>query len=310
MDSNWLILTILSISIAQAALTNNGGWMNRPLHGIKLHPHPSSYGTINGIQLNGVSFNGANLGAMNGGSWNGIALVEGGSWGSWLGFNNSALGDLPLASIQIDDPHLQDLLSLLNYVVECALPEGQAWKPKTSNGTQLEYFGRFGLAPDYLSKPLSLVEQEWMTSCLLVHVNAFGKHILISIRSVQTIGVTEEEIQKFELYEGAFFGNAFAQYGSVFSCQGTPEQQALAESPDRQWRVCTDPSHPNCPTSIGYCSDHCMNYVKDFGYSSCLVNGTTWDQVLNVYLETSVGMQFSPILLVWLAITVFGLFFL
>jgi len=302
-----LLLGLLYFTLTIATVTTNGLVGNGiPINGIVLNGV-----SFNAIVANGVSFNALASNALvaNSLTYNGLEMI-GNQFNvttTWKGFDASALQELPIPILPINSD-LDALLYLLHYVVECSLPSGVSWSPKLSNGTSIEYAGMFGFAPHYVDTPLSLSEEEWLTACILVHVNAFGKHIEISVRNVATIGFTNDEEEHYRSYEGAFFGNVFEIPQRMFSCQGTPEPQALAESSDRTWRVCTDVNHDHCPISIGYCADHCSLYTRDFGYSSCTYNGTVFSRVLNVYLSTSSASTMMQSLFVIVLILVFALF--
>jgi len=234
---------------------------------------------INGIDLNGGTWNGFTWNEFN---WNGGSYNGGNTWNG-LYFNNTALNDLHLSNFSVQDNATVPLLGLLKYLVTCALPGDETWTARLKD-ISTQFKGNLGLAPNYDTAPLTRNDEEWVSACLLAHVNAFGRHILISVRNAPKIGSTPEERKQFPVYEGAFFGNMFHPNATAFSCQGTPAPQALAESEDRQWRVCTE-THPNCPYSVGYCADHCTGYEAFDGYSQCTYNGTTHDEVLNVYLS-------------------------
>jgi len=261
----------------------------------------------NGVDANGQKSNGVVYISMdffdiqiNGANMSGISFINGTGWDSWS-FANASLGTLPLQYMEINANLTDNLLPLLHYLVSCALLTGDTWEPVLSNGTTVSYMGFLGLAPNYLSLPLNDEEEQWMSACMLAHVNAFGRHVEISVRNAQRVPIdTIEEEEDFQLYEGGFFGNVFATQQTAYSCQGIPEQQALPESPDRQYRVCTDVGHPNCPYSVGYCADYCTNYVREYGYSECTVNGTTFNMVINTYLRTSSVGGMVPTLLAFL----------
>jgi len=237
---------------------------------------------INGIRLNGIRLNGVRMN----GEMNGIPLDSSQNPTYWNEFNNSALGDAPISQLSLKNNATQPIMSLFHYLVLCALPEGKTWTARLADGSET-FNGQFNLAPNYIDTPLTLVEQEWMSACLLSFVNALGEHVLISLRDSEKIPATDpNEIEQFETYEGSFFGNLFRQDSGAFSCQGTPEPQAIAESSDRRLRVCTD-EHENCPQTIGYCADHCRSFTYQYGYGSCSFNGTNYDQVVNVFLRTN-----------------------
>jgi len=281
-------------------------------NGLTLNGLSTNSLTYNGISHNSLSFNGAvfNGLTLNGLTLNGLstnALTVNALSGNGLSFNDTALGAVNFSSISSKDVNGPSTIDLVHYLVVCSLPLGQQWTVQYADEA-VQYNGGFGLAPNYLDRPLSAIEQGWMSACLLAHVNAFGKHILISVRNDPKVGADPSEMQDFPVFEGAFFGSLFTPNVTAFSCQGEPEIQALGDSPDRQWRACTDFFHDNCPYSIGYCADYCSIYTPKFGFARCEFNGTEYDQVLNVYLRAS-GGRIQQSLIVLVIVVIFSIFF-
>jgi len=114
-------------------------------------------------------------------------------------------------------------------------------------------------------------------------VNHFGIHVTISVRSGDRIEVSQEELDQYRVYEGAFFGDL--SNSTLYSCQGEPTEQALRESSSRALRVCTDGS--TCGfSSVGRCKDVCTFYLGELGYKSCSPDGVNYyPEVMNVYLK-------------------------
>jgi len=182
---------------------------------------------------------------------------------------------------------------IMPFLVGCALNETSMWISIFEDGLPVQFAGELGLAPNLGSNFMNQQEQGWVSGCLLARVNYFGKHIELSLRNTPEIIVEDaSEIIDFPVFEGAFFGNLFSNDSFLkYACQGDPEAQALLESPDRKWRICTDSSNPCSMVVLGSCSDVCQNFTVNSGYSNCTVEGQTYDQIFNVFLRenTSAG---------------------
>jgi len=190
-----------------------------------------------------------------------------------------SLDDLA-AKIQSVPPNLTSAIvpELMDYFVGCALNEGESWN-MTYNGTHYTFTGGIGLAPSVLTDLLSTEQAQWLSACLMARVNYFGKHVLISLRG-DSISTTPAEEAQYYVFEGAFFGNIFSNIQQKFACQGVPKSVALQESPDRYLRVCTDEDDYCYFTIVGPCADFCSS---DEG--PCVVNGTTFNDVIGVFLD-------------------------
>ena len=112
-----------------------------------------------------------------------------------------------------------------SYIISCALPEGvtmEASVPGASNTAppdtlhtckdgRCAFPGSLGLADYWVDRPLPPKGQRWVTACLLARVNMHDTTEAISLRGVApelTVSVDEAELYNVE--EGAFFGNLFA----------------------------------------------------------------------------------------------------
>jgi len=297
------LVASMVISTAHATVIPNGLSHNSlNFNGVQINGVQINGVQINGVQINGIQLNGIQLNGLSTNQLTSNALTFNG-----LYFNDTALGNVNFSSVSSKDVNGPPTIDLVHYLVVCSLPAGQQWTAQYADEA-VQYNGGFGLAPYYVDRPLSVIEQGWMSACLLAHVNAFGKHILISVRNDPKVGASPSEMQDFPVFEGAFFGSLFSPNVTAFSCQGEPEIQALGESPDRQWRACTDFFHDNCPHSIGYCADYCSIYTPKFGFARCDFNGTEYDQVLNVYLRAS-GGRIQQSLIVLVIVVISSIFF-
>ena len=136
---------------------------------------------------------------------------------------------------------------LMKYVARCALPPSATLRLDDADGTSV--VGGLGLATDWLSQPLTRQGQRWLSACLLAHVNAFGEHVLISVRGAHpqlVESVTAEERQAMPVQEGAFFGNLFADEPIAYVCAGEGAVNAQEKR-----RVCTAASEPGSVSRCG-----------------------------------------------------------
>jgi len=121
----------------------------------------------------------------------------------------------------------------LKYLVGCALPEGMG-AIATSDGNVYELPGSLGLAPNWLTQPMTEREQRWVSAGILARTNFFGKQVRISMRNpgsgIASLQTSEEERSEFSIHEGDFFGNLFAENPVACVAVGrrTPTEQADA----------------------------------------------------------------------------------
>jgi len=223
--------------------------------------------TPNGITPNGITPNGI---SANGVYPNGIVTLT--------GFTLSAID-----SIRENNPD-NTLDELIPYLVRCSLPPWKSWIG-TLNGEETEIWGELGLAADLDQIPMLPSQQHLLSACLLSLVNYFGHHIFVSSRNYPSVAATKDEMKTMDVYEGAFFGDLFSEEVKKFACQGTSERVALAQSPDREWRRCTDPEYDCDFEVLGDCSEVCTQFTEDYGYSQCLGSNGVNYPALNVFLS-------------------------
>jgi len=222
--------------------------------------------TSNGIFPNGFTNNGF---TNNGIAPNGATEV------TLTGFTLSAI-DL----IRESNPD-NSLDEIIPYLVRCALPAWKSWTG-TINDVETEIWGDLGFAADLDLIPMLPFQQKLVSACLLSLVNFFGEHINISARNYPISGATRNEMKDYRVYEGAFFGNVFS--GLKFACQGLPAELALARSPDREWRRCTDTDYDCGMEVMGDCSEVCYSYSDDYGFSHCTGSDGVSYPAINIFL--------------------------
>jgi hypothetical protein len=172
---------------------------------------------------------------------------------------------------------------LLVYIVECALPSGATLSGKYGY-TTYTFKGRLGVAPEWVTTPLTTSGQRWMTACLLAHTNAYNIATPISLRgALPALTATQEEKEDFSIEEASFYGNIFTPEDdalSIYACAGEGIQTVCStedydEDEKHLPRRSCDPDE-ECKLNVpGACYDitpaavdACATVMAD-GYTSC-----------------------------------------
>lgn len=165
-----------------------------------------------------------------------------------------------------------DLLSsisgreVLSAIAACALPSTVRLRATIDDGTA-EFTGDLGLAPDWLTAPLSPDGQRWVSACLFSRVNSLDLFIPVSARGPHpALGVDTDERSMYSLQEGGFFGTYFTPKNEPvawYACRGAGK--AKGEDGDLAQRNCAapDPQNPGL-TLCGF------NFAGDCGSFSIL----------------------------------------
>jgi uncharacterized protein YjbI with pentapeptide repeats len=260
---------------------NGQGTQGLHLNGISLNGQGAQGLHLNGISLNGQGAQGLHL--------NGISLNGQGTQG--LHLNGISLNGQGTQGLHLNGlaPQLELLAlvgteegrSLLRYTATCALTPEQALTFSV-DGAAYRYEGNFGVTPEWLDRMLTETEERWLSACLIAHVNGLGENVLISMRAEGIVGADEAERASHPVHEGAFFGS-FGQ-ARLFSCFAEEAEEAMALSPDRARRLCTDRDNVCSIESVGACESVCATYVDGYGWSDCEAGGAVYAEVMNVYL--------------------------
>ena len=139
------------------------------------------------------------------------------------------------------DPALR---STAEYLVECALPQGDV-VTKTVGGQTLELEGLLGLAPEWADGPCDEDCQQWVSACLLARTNVSGQPVTIWIQSDHPeigYGIPEGLV-----HEASWYGNVFA--GELYLCKGSPGVAANAKLEGRtcsQGQTCGFTKYGKC----------------------------------------------------------------
>jgi hypothetical protein len=250
-----------------------------PEEEMEIGTNSQSLSTMNGLVMNGLVMNGL---VMNGLVMNGLIVTD------VVDSGLSSSASTTLASTQ-------DGASLLHYLVQCALPAGDAI---SVNGAT--YNGLFGIAPAWKSQPLTGDAQEAVTACLLGSANYFGVSVWISGRMHGFDDTTADERHRFMNYEGSFYGNVFSATQYAYACAGNTAPDFSVEYPnhdldagDRLIRRCADPSPSTSGQTLcgmtftGKCSDVCDTAISG-SHSNCWPSadraGTQYPHTMSTWL--------------------------
>lgn len=202
-----------------------------------------------------------------------------------LAFNRLAFNRLAFNSLDNLEasPHGRELLT---YIARCALDEGDILVATRGNRT-FEFPGLLGLATEWEERPLTDSESRWVSGCLVALVNAFGVSVELSLRAPDRVTATEDEAETFSVYEATFFGQVFDETLEAYACLGSNPEIAQTHAPDRELRVCADPS-PHCQVeALGYCRDICDTYLSGYGWTGCQAGGVRYDETVSTFLRAA-----------------------
>jgi hypothetical protein len=171
----------------------------------------------------------------------------------------------------------EDGRMVLHYAVGCAL-DGDQSITVLADGVEYTMAGAMGLAPDWTASALSTTQAAWVSACMFARVNLTSTPVTISARgSTPSLEASTVELNDYRIEEGAFWGNAFADLGSVigYSCDGV-DQAADDSHGDLPLRQCAQPDGPGSDISpcglhyAGLCSDVCTTAGT---YTNCAMPG-------------------------------------
>ena len=145
----------------------------------------------------------------------------------------------------------EDSLELMFYAAKCALAGDDA---VVFAGEVLE--GNFGFAPGFPHVPFTADEEEWMTACLLAHVNAYEIAIPFSARGDHPVlhWPSAMEMIEYAWHEAGFAGNMFLDSDrSKFGCAGDDAWLGYASPMSYMGkRVCARDKAGNPVSSCGF----------------------------------------------------------
>jgi hypothetical protein len=172
----------------------------------------------------------------------------------------------------------------LKYLVRCAL-DADTEAHLNLPDEKLTYRGGVGLAPEWVSRALTLSEQRWVSACIYALTNKLGKSVLVDLRGLHPkIGKeTEEEKRTDTLHEGGFFGNLFLPSPVAYVCEGADRKKML-DFPIGKLRRCAQPSGTTTPS--GQPLSECGFIITGScdSPSSFVVNGERINEVVHIWL--------------------------
>lgn len=120
---------------------------------------------------------------------------------------------------------------LFDYVVSCALPAGTSVEnPFAPAGPRSP--GELGLAPAWRQRPLDAVARRRVTACVLARMNRLGAHVRIELRPAHEYFGPGARLPE-EDFEGAFFGDLFANPPRLYACAGPHAPSGGSRLPGR-----------------------------------------------------------------------------
>ena len=251
--------------------------------------------SINGIGFNGLtSINGIGVNGLM--SVNGIRMTKGleaDSASHWLVAALRPRGGVSILAGLESDAGLaggaglmasEDGRRVASYVVKCALPSDRSLEKLDAAGNVHVLRGSVGVAPEWEHGACDQSCQEWVSACLLGHVNLTGQHVGIWL-TAEHPAIDLEKSRDFPLEEASYFGNVFAFVPEAYVCYGRDAKERPIAG-----RVCTDDA--SCPytdpysfaggdcNALGTCTPGHLSSGERSGYTECRVGDHVWSRVV------------------------------
>ena len=173
-----------------------------------------------------------------------------------------------------------------SYLVRCALPAGRSLEKYDAEGNLHKLDGAVGVAPEWEDGACDGNCQEWVSACLLAHVNLTGAHVPIWLTASNS-AIDWSTSEEYPNEEAAYFGNLFAAEPAAFVCFG--KDREVDPIPGR---VCVgDAACPYVDPFLAYggacdvraaCSSHTEGAKRE-GFESCTVKGRAFSHVVTVW---------------------------
>ena len=120
----------------------------------------------------------------------------------------------------------------VQYIVRCALPAGHSIVKQDQYGTNYTYTGLFGMGAGWESGACDQTCQEYVSACVMAHVNTAGLHVPIYVDApAASVGWGQDP--DFPNQEATFFGNVFNL--NAHGSSGSTAPQFYCTGP--QWNV-------------------------------------------------------------------------
>jgi hypothetical protein len=242
--------------------------------------------SFNGLSFNGLSFNGLSFNGLsfNGLSFNGLSF-------NGLSFNGAGSQDFANWFNLGDSGNIAQHDMTMKYVIRCAIAAGRTASFTDANGVTHTWAGALGLADSWDQSPPTADQQQWVSACLMAHVNSAlpaPKTIQVSIRGAAP-SLTETALEKgaVSTFDGVFFGDLFSSPNRRYLCSPpstVPVNYASTLLAD--WgRQCVL-SGDGCGGlfTMVDCSTACTAASADYPYGpTCTVGGVTYNAI-NAYV--------------------------
>jgi hypothetical protein len=161
-------------------------------------------------------------------------------------------------------------LELAGYLVECALPEGQALtKLREADGQVLVLHGSLGLAPQWQDGACDESCQQWVSACMLARTNVSGESIGLWLAAEHpAIGLGHDGAHP--LHEATFYGNLFQDPPARYLCRGIEAHEDSDLGEYLQARTCGGLDPAVCGfTQWGGCNDPGRCVLADGFVTEC-----------------------------------------
>lgn len=168
---------------------------------------------------------------------------------------------------------------VLAFATTCALDSTQSID-FTISGVTYHDAGMMGVAPAWTQRALTATEAAWVSACIVSRVNLTSALVQISARGANAgYDTTIGEVADYAIEEGAFWGNAFTDLGTVqgFSCNGVDQaaDDTAGDLPLREcaeWDGVTNSNASACGFHYaGLCSNACSTATAP--YTGCAFQG-------------------------------------
>jgi hypothetical protein len=174
---------------------------------------------------------------------------------------------------------------IASYLVRCALPANRALSKYNAAGDPIVLQGAIGVAPEWEEAACGAGCQEWVSACLLAHVNLTGNHVPIWLTGEHP-AIDWATSVDFPEQEAGFFGNLFSEPPRAYVCYG--DDVAVDPIPGR---VCV--GAVSCPYLDPYlaqggscrsaCAVHGTGSGLGDGYAACAAAGETFSRVITTW---------------------------
>ena len=151
----------------------------------------------------------------------------------------------------------------LSYLVRCALPATSVITKKDQYGTSYSFKGALGFAPQWETGYCDTMCQQWISACMVAHINTAGVHVPLWIVA-QPTGIGWELNASYPNQEGSFFGNIFTSPPTLYYCNGRNYNVNVV--PGRIGQNTTNLPYVDPWGFNAYCDSYCT--PSDYPYAS------------------------------------------